>query len=309
MTSATICSENSLIILGYIDNDQSVSKIVDELGISKKDVMDHIKSLRDEQLITEDKFRNYCAMTSNSTESIVVPENPILDYFRQNVPPMRISEKLGISRQAVYSYLSAQRKKNVITDEEYEKRSRIWKRKHTFKFEDFQENLERVVAVLKDNPDATSKELCEKLEISMQILKRVVTKLYNDGEVSKNRYHDIACATELKNAEREKLIKKLCAEYKDTSFKKLSTKYGMTVRGVILLVEAGIPLGYASQDEYDSVVKSRRTNKRKLSDRDALEIYQRCVNENQSINSVAQEFDRCPTIIRKYINEQKHTQA
>jgi predicted transcriptional regulator len=295
MSAGSCIEDNRLSILGCVVNNNSISEIVERMGMEKDEVLGHIQNLFQEKMISKKQFNTY------SDKPQYNYDNPVLELFRQNVPPMRIAEKVGVSRQAVYSYLSSLKKKGIVTEDEYEKRSKLWKRKHFDKFEDVEENLQLVVKTLEDNPSDTPREISEKVGIRVPLLKRVVSFLHERGDITEQEHERILDHVKLVDQERNEFVLKLCSEYTNTSFKKLAVKYGRTVRGVILLVEKGIKLGYITQEDYDAVVSSRRTNKSRLPEEKILELVEK-QKMGASINSLATEYDRCSTIIRKYID-------
>jgi DNA-binding MarR family transcriptional regulator/biotin operon repressor len=292
-------AEVRLQVLGCVVSNNSIEEIVDKMGVGKSDIMNHLNGLYEERLITKRQLATY-----DERQKYNYGDNPVLELFRQNVPPMRIAEKLGISRQAVYSYLSTQKKKGVITDDEYQKRSKLWKRKHLEKFEDSQENLDLVLKVVNENPEDTPHELAEKVGVKVPLLKRTVSFLKDRGEISEEVHERIVDYVRLQKEERDEFVRQLCIEYKDMSFKKLAKKYGKTVRGIILMVEGGIKLGYTTEEEYHAITSSRRTNKKAFDESVVRELVEKNKN-GASINTLSKEYGRCPTIIRKYIDANK----
>ena len=103
-------------ILRHINNFVSLQDISKQENMSYQQVYSIVNRLKQDQVIIEKEYKIYKKTVSLERQKKL--KQNILDMLRSGEEPMRISEKVGMSRQRIYQIMDWFVKEKIITKKE-----------------------------------------------------------------------------------------------------------------------------------------------------------------------------------------------
>jgi transposase/predicted DNA-binding protein YlxM (UPF0122 family) len=290
--------DEEMMLRTMLNDGKSAKQIAEKIGITPHAVYYRKKKYLDSGELQEEVVND----ARIGSRDITPQSKNVLDELRSGTSPMRISEKFGLSRQAIYSSIANSVKRGFITQEELDTLKETWKRKpSSSKLIVTEIDKQKALTVIKslDVPTPVV-NATRKLGITKKKFMLILEQIKDD--LSKDQFDNYAKRKECAMRDREERIKFFTEKFKTMSYRQMSIKYETNIRTIVLLVEDGVRRGYISEEEFNTLKEGRIRNRKKLDESQKQQLLQDA-ERTKDIETLSKEYNRSPLIIKKYLEE------
>lgn len=251
-------TDSDLELLGFLSNNIPVSEICKRKEFPYSKFYASIEKLISLGVITEEQYIQY--KNESKFSSKVKAKDEILNQLRNGVPPMRISENLGLSRQRIYQIIDWFVDNKIITFKERKSfLSRTKARKQSYLTINKNQTKEKLLKVILKNPSITIYDLCEIFKIKKNILSKYFHELVSEGKLDFNSCKAFTGPIRLKQIEKkQKIMSTIVEDIKHMTFIELAKHHKICVKSAHDYMMEAIEQGLITKEEYQKLNEEKR---------------------------------------------------